>query len=149
MGQIHVSPMSPADRSAWDELYQGYAAFYRVDQTTAMRDRVWGWLMDTGHETCGLIALDASGRAVGIAHFRAFARPLSASVGGYLDDLFVAPDARGRGVAAALIAAVQAHAAAQGWTVVRWITADDNTAAQALYDRLARRTAWVTYDLAP
>jgi len=32
---------------------------------------------------------------------------------------------------------------------VRWITADDNYRAQALYDKVATRTHWVTYDAAP
>lgn len=144
---LTIRPPAPADRPAWDVLYAGYAGFYGVAQTPAMRDRVWSWLLDPGHETRGLLALQ-DGRPVGLAHFRAFARPLSATVGGFLDDLFVAPDARGSGAAAALIAAVKAEGQARGWSVIRWITAEDNDRARALYDRVATRTKWVTYDIA-
>lgn len=143
---LNIRPLAPADRAAWDGLYAGYAAFYGVAQTDEMRDRVWSWLMDAGHGTEGLIA-ELDGVPVGLTHFRAFARPLSATVGGYLDDLFVAPNARGSGAAAALIAAVQAEGKARGWSVVRWITAEDNDRARALYDRVAVKTRWMTYDL--
>lgn len=145
---IRVVSAGPEHRADWDELYAGYAAFYGVTQTVAMRDRVWSWLMDSGHEVEGLVALDGAGRAVGLAHFRAFARPLSATTGGFLDDLFVAETARGTGAAEALIRRIAAIGRDRGWSVIRWITAEDNARARKVYDRLARKTGWVTYDLA-
>lgn len=144
---VTTRAVEAADRPVWDRLYAGYAAFYRVDQTPAMRDTVWGWLMDPAHATCGLVACDAEGTVIGLAHYRAFARPLSASTGGFLDDLFVDPDRRGSGAADALILALRAIGTARGWTVIRWITAGDNQRARRVYDRLARETPWVTYDI--
>lgn len=135
-----------ADRAAWEILYAGYAAFYKVTQTRDMRATVWGWIHDPAQQTGGLVA-ELDGRLIGIAHFRPYARPLSASTGGFLDDLFVDPAARGSGAAQALIDAVCDLGRARGWTVVRWITADDNYRARGLYDRLAERTKWVTYDV--
>ena len=76
-----------------------------------------------------------------------FARPLSASTGGCLDDLFVTFAARGSGAAQALIAAVVDEGCRQSWTVLRWITAADNTRARAVYDRVAQAMPWVTYDI--
>lgn len=136
-----------SDRPAWDILYQGYASFYKVTQTAAMRDTVWSWLMDDAKDVHGLVAQDSTGALLGIAHFRSFARPLSASTGGFLDDLFVAPNGRGHGVADGLIHAIGDHGRAQGWTVLRWITAEDNYRACAVYDRLSEKTKWATYDL--
>jgi GNAT superfamily N-acetyltransferase len=95
------------------------------------------------------VAEDEGGRAVGLAHFRPFARPLSATVGGFLDDLFVSPEARGGRVADALIEAVAEEGRRQGWSVIRWITADDNYRGRGVYDRLATRTMWITYDKKP
>lgn len=134
------------DFAAWAKLYAGYAAFYRVTQTDEMRARVWSWLQDPGHPVQGLVA-DEGGQLIGLAHFRPFSRPLSATTGGFLDDLFVDPAARGSGAAAALIAGVKAEGQAQGWSVIRWITAEDNYRARTLYDRVADRTKWVTYDI--
>ncbi|WP_082145509.1 GNAT family N-acetyltransferase [Microvirga massiliensis] len=144
---IRVVPVAAEHRAQWDALYAGYAAFYRVEQTPQMRETVWTWLSDPDHEVEGLVALDGSGRVVGLAHFRPFARPLSATTGGFLDDLFVSPDARGSGAAQALIGAVADTGRERGWSVIRWITAEDNYRARAVYDRLAERTKWLTYDI--
>lgn len=146
---FHIRPVAQRDRAGWDVLYQGYAEFYRVTQTTAMRDTVWGWLHDPAATSEGLVAEAADGQLIGLAHFRAFARPLSATTGGFLDDLFVSPDARGSGAAEGLLSALKAVAAERGWSVVRWITAEDNARARKLYDRLAAKTQWVTYDMKP
>lgn len=144
---ITIRSVQPADRAEWDVLYQGYAAFYKTTQTPEMRDRVWSWLHDPAQQSEGLVAVAADGRLIGLAHFRAFARPLAASTGGYLDDLFVSPAARGSGAADALINRLAAIGKERGWTVIRWITADDNYRGRAVYDRLASKTPWLTYDI--
>ena len=142
-----IRPTTSEDRENWDRLYQGYAEFYKVEQTPEMRDTVFGWLMDEAHECNGLVAETAEGRLIGLTHFRPFASPLRAATNCFLDDLFVDPAARGSGAAQALIDAVAKHARARGWATVRWITADDNYRGRNVYDRLATRTMWVTYDL--
>ena len=143
---IDIRPLTTADHADWEALYAGYAAFYKVEQTAEMRGRVWDWLLDPAHEVTGLIAR-RDGLALGITHFRPFARPLSATTGGFLDDLFVSEAARGSGAAEALIRGVEAEGRARGWSVIRWITAEDNARARALYDRIAVHTAWQTYDI--
>ena len=141
-----VRPVEARDRSAWDALYGAYAQFYEVPQTPQMRAQVWDWLTDPNHEVNGLVAGE-DGSLLGFAHYRPFARPLAAASGLYLDDLFVAPPARGTGAAQALIAAVRQAAEDGGHSIVRWITARDNTRARKVYDALAEETAWVTYDI--
>ena len=49
--------------------------------------------------------------------------------------------------AQALIDAVADKGREQGWGVIRWITAEDNYRARGVYDRVAARTPWVTYDI--
>ena len=143
---MEIRDLQAEDRPGWEPLYRDYAAFYGVDQTQAMRDRVWGWLMDPGHEVEGLVAV-RDGRLVGLAHHRPFARPLAAREGLYLDDLFVAVEARGQGAADALLARLTEIARARGCDVVRWITAEDNARARAVYDRVAVKTRFLTYDI--
>ncbi|MDN5635801.1 MAG: GNAT family N-acetyltransferase [Brevibacterium sp.] len=104
--------------------------------------------MDAGHECDGLVG-EANGRIVAIADFRRFSRPSTGSVGLWLDDLFTDPQARGAGSGRALIARLQEIAADEGRSVVRWITADDNAQAQVLYDKVATKTNWLTYDAKP
>ena len=87
---VRVVPLAGRHRADWERLYAGYAAFYKVAQTPEMRARVWGWIHDPAHEVEALAAEapEQNGRAVGLAHFRAFARPSTATIGGFLDDLF-------------------------------------------------------------
>lgn len=144
---LTVRPVRPQDRAQWDVLYQGYAEFYGVAQTVEMRDTLWSWLHDTAKESEGLVAELPGGKLVGLTHCRPYARALAASTGMFLDDLFVIPEARGTGAAEALIDAVRALAVERGYTVVRWITDETNYRGRGLYDRVATRTPWVTYDI--
>ncbi|MBO1074154.1 GNAT family N-acetyltransferase [Roseomonas marmotae] len=141
-----ILPIEEGHREAWEALYAGYAAFYRVEQTPEMRARVWGWLMDPAHDVKGFLAL-RDGRPIGLAHYRPYWRPLYAGIGGFLDDLFVDPAARGGRVADALIAAVADEGRRRGWGLIRWITADNNYRGRAVYDRVATLTPWRTYDI--
>lgn len=144
---VTIRPITASDHAGWSALYAGYAEFYQVEQTQAMRDTVWGWLNDSAHEVKGFIAINEAGEAVGLAHYRPYSRPLSASVGGFLDDLFVSPAGRGQETSKQLIAAIVQAGRERGWTVIRWITADNNYRARSSYDKIATRTAWVTYDI--
>lgn len=144
---MRIIPPEPRHRADWDRLFAGYAAFYKVEQTQAMRDTVWAWITDPAHELKALVAEDDAGRAVGLAHYTPMVRPSRATYGGFLNDLFVDPAQRGGRVADALIAALSELGRAKGWSVIRWITADDNYRARGVYDRVAARTMWVTYDI--
>ncbi len=144
---VTTRPLATSDRPAWDTLYVGYAAFYQVEQTPQMRDTVFGWLMDPDHGSNCIVAEDAQGNVIGLTHYRPFVSCLRAITNCFLDDLFVDPAARGSGAAQALIAAVRDVAQKNGWGVVRWITADNNYRGRAVYDKVADRTMWVTYDI--
>jgi ribosomal protein S18 acetylase RimI-like enzyme len=144
---ISVRPLVQSDYASWSALYSAYAEFYQVNQTQKMRDEVWSWLHNTSHEVNGFIAVTNEGAAVGLAHYRSFARPLSATKGGFLDDLFVTPSARGNEVGKKLIGAVTKVGKEKNWSVIRWITAENNYRARSTYDKLANQTKWVTYDI--
>jgi GNAT superfamily N-acetyltransferase len=65
---------------------------------------------------------------------------------GVLNDLFVVPQERGRGVATALIGACRQRCRDHGADRMIWQTAPDNHRAQSLYDRLgANRESWIDY----
>jgi GNAT superfamily N-acetyltransferase len=147
MSQITISTPVAADQADWRRLYDGYTAFYKMPTNDEIADRVWGWINDPAHSVEALVARTHEGRVVGLAHFRNMPRPLNGSTAGFLDDLFVDPGFRGGGVADRLIAAVAALGRKRGWTVLRWVTADDNYRARGVYDRHAKRTMWITYQM--
>ena len=110
-------------------------------------DRVWDWTNDPAHNLEALFARTPEGRVVGLAHFRALPRPLTGSTTGLLDDLFVDPEFRWEQVANQLITALAELARQRGWTLIRWLIGDDNYRARGVYDRLAERTMWITYQM--
>lgn len=146
MSDVVVRPIEPADHDAWAGLFAAYREFYEIDADPEALERVWTWISDETHESNALVAL-LDDRLVGFAHHRLYARPAEAGKGLFLDDLFTAADARGQGVARALIDRLTEIACANGCAKVRWVTAADNVVAQGLYDKIADRTDWVTYDL--
>jgi len=115
----------------------------------AAAQQVWSWIHDAHHEVNCMLADNGAGTVASLAHYRAFARPLSASTGCFLDDLFIDPAHRGSGAVDALLHELRRTARANGWTVIRWITAHDNAPAIATYARHAARTSWLTYDMPP
>lgn len=145
---FEIRPIRDGDFFNWLPLFADYGDFYGTSVPDEKALLVWSWLTSGTHGLSGLVAQNEDGSLVGLAHYRSFARPLAGSTGLYIDDLFVASDERGNGIATALIGRVKEIAREQRASVVRWVTAPDNEDAQALYDKLAERTLWVTYDSA-
>lgn len=143
---ITIRTPTDGDFFAWLGLYEGYAAFYNVQLTDERALLLWSWLSDVNHEENVLVAAD-DGELVGLVHFREFSRPLEADRSIAIDDLYVAEDKRRSGVAQQLIDAVVKQARGKGLGVVQWITAADNEEAQKLYDKVAERTNWLTYEI--
>ena len=141
-----IRKVEAKDREGWEQCYQAYAEFYHIEQTADMRARVFDWLLNSD-DMVGLVAVDAgTDQVVGLAHLRYFKRPLVAKMGLFLDDLFIAPELRGSGLSHQMFNEIDRIAKASDCDLIRWITADDNYTARTLYDKLATRTMWVTYD---
>ncbi|MBX9719232.1 MAG: GNAT family N-acetyltransferase, partial [Microbacteriaceae bacterium] len=130
----------------WRELFTAYGVFYETAFDDSVLDGVWAWLMDAQHPLFCLVA-EHAGEVVGFAHVREQPDTFTAGPGWFLDDLYTAPEARGAGAGTALLDAIAEHARAHGGGTIRWITAADNERAQRVYDRVATRTTWVTYEL--
>lgn len=143
---IEVRPVRDSDFFAWLDLYTKYARFYETELSDNRALVLWSWLTDPAHEVNGFVAVDGD-RIVGLAHVREFARPLEGDRGLFLDDLYVLETERHKGVGHHLIQTARSLAVQRGLGVLQWITAQDNTDAQRVYDSLASRTSWVTYEI--
>lgn len=142
-----IRPIDAHDGERWRELFSDYGVFYKTSFSDEVLDGVWAWLLDPGHPVNALVATNDDGVVIGFAMYRTQPDTFSAGPGLYLDDLFVDPSARGSGVATRLLSRVGEVARELGVRQVRWITAADNVSAQHSYDRIARRTSWVTYEM--
>ena len=135
------------DFFAWLDLYEKYAEFYETQLTDQKALLLWSWLTAPEHEEDGLVAVDGE-RLVGLAHVREFARPLEGDRGLFLDDLYVLEEERGKGVGHALIDAVRSS---RERARPRRRAVDhrprQRPRRRSVYDSVANRTAWVTYEI--
>ncbi len=142
---VEVRPLQAGDHEEWLPLWRGYLDFYEAAITDEVTEETWRRVVDPAGPIRGLVAADKGGRLVGLAHF--LFHPVTWSVHDrcYLEDLFVAPDARGTGAGRALIEAVYRAADAAGAEQVYWLTAENNETARRLYDRVGSLTPFVKY----
>jgi GNAT superfamily N-acetyltransferase len=144
MSAFTVRPAVPADHGQWLLLWQGYQAFYRVD-LGAVTETTWARFHDAAEPMHCAVAEAADGRLVGLVHYIFHRSCWLQQPSCYLQDLFTAPEMRGRGAGRALIEHVYAAAARAGSARVWWLTHESNTAAMQLYDRIAERSGFVQY----
>lgn len=93
-----IRQATQADHQAWDRLFQAYAEFGNEEQTHQMRDRVWEWIHAKTAQTICFVVENEQKNLVGFVHFRSFERPLPATKGAYIDDMYVTPVSRGLGI---------------------------------------------------
>ena len=134
------------DKEQWQELYKGYANFYKVEMNNQILETVWSWLHDKNHELNGIV-YEIDENIVALAHYRRMPRPLKGQDIGFLDDLFVEPIHRGKKIGEQLLNELKKISKSKGWDLIRWITHNDNLRAKNLYDRVAEKTHWDLYEL--
>ena len=128
-------------------LMEAYCAFYDAEPGRAALERLARALIaDPEREGVQLIVRDGDGRAVGFATIYWTWSTERARRLAVMNDLFVAPEARGSGAADALMQACVDRARAAGAVALEWVTAHDNHRAQKVYDRFGgQREEWLTY----
>lgn len=147
MTGISIRPLEQSDHADWRRLWTAYLDFYETKLPEEVYATTWRRLFDGGEfEPRGFIA-HLDGRAVGLTHYLYHRSGWSLVNNCYLQDLFSDASARGKGVGAALIEAVRQEAAKIGVTNVYWMTHGTNATARRLYDRVARQTGFIEYDL--
>lgn len=97
-GRLTVREPRAEDRARWETLWDGCLRFYRAHLDPAVTELTWTRLVDPGEQPHGLAA--ERGRAlVGFATYLFHRSSWSLGPACYLEDLYVAPDERGRGTA--------------------------------------------------
>lgn len=142
-----IAPLTAADHDEWIALWRGYLAFYEAELDDATTAATFERLVDAGSGIHGALARDENRTAVGIVHWLTHAATWTTTDYCYLEDLFVSPEVRGGGVGRALIAHVRAWAEQHGSAKVYWLTAESNTTARVLYDRVASRSGMIHYQI--
>jgi GNAT superfamily N-acetyltransferase len=130
-------------------MMRAYCDFYEVapaaDDLEALARAL---IADPKNEGIQLIARDEEARPLGFATVYWTWQTLNAARAAVMNDLFVATDARGKGVGRALIEECRRHAREHGAAELAWETALDNETAQRLYDSLPTdKSTWFNYSL--
>ena len=134
------------DKENWEKLYRGYAEFYKVEMNEKILNTVWNWVHDKNHEVNGL-GYVIDNNLVALAHYGKMPSPLRGQYIGFLDDLYVDPNHRGKKIGEKIINKLNEISKANGWNLVRWITRENNSRAKALYDRVSEKSTWDVYEL--
>ena len=145
--QLIIRPAQATDAQASLAFWQGYCAALDGTVSDAITEGVWRRILAPDEPIGCLFACRRGDEPVGLANYVLHPHTWSLQLVCYLEDLFVAPEARGSGVGRALIEELVSIGKQHGWRRVYWHTHDNNYRARTLYDRLTRRTDYVRYDL--
>jgi len=141
-----VRDLAPHDRIAWEELWAGYIAFYQSSVPPEVTAATFARLLEPNEPMFCLVAEDdATHELIGMVNCVLHRGTWSISNFCYLEDLFTAESARGKGVGRALIKAVYARADALGCSRVYWLTHESNATARKLYDQVAKHAGFIQY----
>ncbi len=136
----------PADEATWRQLWRGYCDFYGKSLAEEVTSRTWKRILDPDSAIMCIVA-EVDGQVYGFANCVIHENTWELQPVCYLEDLYVLPSARGKGVGKALMEWLRNAMRAEGWARLYWVTGQDNTAARALYDQFTSVDGFVRYVL--
>jgi GNAT superfamily N-acetyltransferase len=143
-----VRPVLRKDFAQWLPLWEGYNKFYGRSGATALPYEVtqmtWARFFDAYEPVYAFVA-EHEGKLIGLVHYLFHRTTISIAPTCYLQDLFTAESARGKGIGRKLIDAVYEQAKLAGAARVYWLTHETNNTAMQLYDKVADRSGFVVY----
>lgn len=142
-----VRPLQSDDFEAWLPLWNGYLEFYETEVDASITRRTFERLVDPSTSMHGAVAVAESGELIGFVNWLTHLGSWSTQDYCYLEDLFVGESARGTGAGRALIQFVDDWGKANNVAKVYWLTAETNKKAQLLYDRMAKKTGFIHYQI--
>jgi len=142
---MQIRKLAKQDFDAWHPLWQAYLKFYDSEVVDEVTRQSFDRLTDRGERMGAFVAEMDDGALGGIVHWLRHPSTWTATDYCYLQDLFVSEKGRRQGTGRTLINAVYARAGELGCDRVYWLTHETNTAAIALYDKVAEKSGFVQY----
>jgi GNAT superfamily N-acetyltransferase len=132
------------------ELIRGLAHFEKLEQEVVMTDELLAAGLFGNRPYAEVVLAEDDGRPVGFALFFHNFSTFLGRPGIYLEDLFVLPEQRGRGIGRMLLAHLARLAVDRGCGRLEWAVLDWNRDAIKFYERLGARpnSDWTVYRLA-
>ncbi len=142
---LEIRRPEAGDEADWRRLWHDYLDFYEASVPDAVYQTSFARLIGNDPQDYHGYLASLEGRPVGLVHYLFHRHMWRKENVVYLQDLYVAPEARGTGAGRALIEAVYADADLQGCPNVYWLTQEFNLTARQLYDRIAELTPFIKY----
>jgi len=143
---VRVRRLEAKDKAAWLALFKAYIEFYQAIVPDDVIEITWARLLSGADGVhIGYVAVGDNDKPIGLAHVLFHRSTWSASWYCYLEDLFVEPTLRAKGVGRKLIEAVYQEADRRQCTRTYWTTQEFNYRARGLYDQMAAKSPFVQY----
>jgi GNAT superfamily N-acetyltransferase len=142
-----IRALEEGDREQWGPLWDGYLEFYRAELSDATTEVTFDRLCGQQDGMFALLAVSESGEGIGLAHCIVHPTTWSRRPSCYLEDLYVAPAARGSNLGRALLEEAKRASEARGAGRLYWHTQQYNGRARSLYDQVGRLTSFVVYEM--
>ena len=143
---LTIRAIEEKDKDQWLKLWAGYLEFYKSTITPEQTELTWKRLINNEQKMFGFVAESEEG-VIGFTHCLFRPSTWTETDYCYLEDLFVDPNIRGKGIGRALINKVVELAKEKNSKRVYWTTQEFNKTARVLYDSITPVSEFVQYRL--
>jgi GNAT superfamily N-acetyltransferase len=143
-GALTIRRAAAGDEQAWLELWTAWQSHMGGSVPDDVSASAWTQIITPGSGLFALLARSDE-RALGFANVSATPFAWTGGPILFLQDLYVVPEARGRGLGRSLLQAVYDEADAVGADQVFWMVDEADPDLQAFYARQGIRTPYLRY----
>ena len=143
---LTIRAIEEKDKDQWLKLWAGYLEFYKSTISSKQTELTWKRLINNELKMFGFVAESEEG-VIGFTHCLFRPSTWTETDYCYLEDLFVDPSIRGKGVGRALMSKVVELAKEKNSKRVYWTTQEFNKTARVLYDSIIPVSEFVQYRL--
>ena len=143
---LTIRAIEEKDKDQWLKLWAGYLEFYKSTISSEQTELTWKRLINNEQKMFGFVAESEEG-VIGFTHCLFRPSTWTETDYCYLEDLFVNPNIRGKGIGRALMNKVFELAKVKNSKRVYWTTQEFNKTARVLYDSITPVSEFVQYRL--
>jgi GNAT superfamily N-acetyltransferase len=143
---LTIRAIEEKDKDQWLKLWAGYLEFYKSTISSEQTELTWKRLINNELKMFGFVAESEEG-IIGFTHCLFRPSTWTETDYCYLEDLFVDPNIRGKGIGRALMNKVIDLAKEMESKRVYWTTQEFNKTARVLYDSITPVSEFVQYRL--
>jgi GNAT superfamily N-acetyltransferase len=144
---VTVRVANPGDVALVHGLMRGLAVYEKLEHALVSTEADLAEALFGAHPACEALVAEADGAPVGFALYYRTYSTFVGKPGLYLEDLFVVPEARGKGAGKALLARLAAITVERGYARLEWAVLDWNDPAIGFYKSLGAvpMDEWTVY----